>query len=118
MAREDLLTFLRSQPATVLADLLAELAADHDEVRKRLERMQLADSPAKLSASFGKQLAAWKRSRRFHDHGDAPGFAAKLEQWLNQVARELTPRVTFRIPSDSPSRLFERRLAAQMRHEL
>ncbi|MEP6502727.1 MAG: DUF6880 family protein [Betaproteobacteria bacterium] len=92
MAREDLLKFLRSQPATVLADVLAELAADHDEVRKRLERMQLADSPAKLSASFGKQLAAWKRSRRFHDHGDAPGFAAKLEQWLNQVARELTPR--------------------------
>ena len=92
MAREDLLTFLRSQPATVLADVLSELAADHEEVRKRLERMQLTDSPAKLSAFFGKQLAAWKRSRRFHDYEDATGFAAKLEQWLNQVARELTPR--------------------------
>jgi len=78
MAREDLHTFLRSQPATVLADVLSELAADHEEVRKRLERMQLADSPAKLSASFGKQLAAWKRSKRFHDYEDAPCPSSKL----------------------------------------
>lgn len=92
MPTEDLNAFLRRQPAAILADLLVELANDHPDVQKRLERLQLADSPSKLAATFRKTLAGWRRSQKYHEYKSVRAFAAKLEIWLHQVARELAPK--------------------------
>lgn len=92
MAQEDLTAFLRRQPAVTLADMLVELATDHPDVLKRLERWQLADSPAKLAAAFKKTLSGWRRSSKYYDYKSVRPFAAKLELWLDQVARELMPK--------------------------
>jgi hypothetical protein len=43
---EDLETFLRRQDAEDLLTVLLELASDHEAVRARLARMQLADGRA------------------------------------------------------------------------
>lgn len=92
MLSEALAAFLRRQSPAVLADVLIELANDHPDVRKRLERLQLADSPSKLASAFRKTLAGWRRSQTYQDYKSARLFAAKLELWLDQVARELTPK--------------------------
>lgn len=92
MPTEDLHAFLRRQPAATLADLLVELAKDHPDVDKRLQRLQLSDSPGKLAAMFKKTLTGWRRSRKYHDYKSVGEFAAKLELWLDQVARELAPK--------------------------
>ncbi|HJV71273.1 DUF6880 family protein [Ideonella sp.] len=89
---DSLEAILQRQPAATLAAVLVELAADHDAVRQRLARMQLADRPDKLAASFTKTLAAWKRSRRFYDYRQAREFGQELQAWLDQVARELAPK--------------------------
>lgn len=44
---EDLETFIACQPASALASVLLELAKEHEAVRKRLERLRLADRPDK-----------------------------------------------------------------------
>lgn len=92
MSQEDLNEFLRRQPASVLADVLIELANDYPDVHKRLERLQLADSPSKLAAAFRKTLGGWRRSRKYYDYKSVRAFAAELELWLDQVARELAPK--------------------------
>ncbi|MDR7299671.1 hypothetical protein J2X16_005041 [Pelomonas aquatica] len=92
MPTEDLIVFLRRQSASALADLLVELASDHPDVHKRLQRLQLSNSPGKLAAAFKKTLAGWRRSRKYHDYRAVSAFAAKLELWLDQVARELGPK--------------------------
>ncbi len=89
---EDLETFLRKQDADALVAVLLELTADHEAVQQRLARMQLADRPDKLAAGFGKTLAAWRRSTRFHGYREAREFGQALEAWLNQVACELLPK--------------------------
>jgi len=92
MPTEDLSAFLRRQPASALADLLVELANDHPDVQKRLQRLQLSDSPSKLATTFRKTLAGWRRSQKYHDYKSVRAFAGKLELWLDQVARELAPK--------------------------
>lgn len=92
MPTDDFHAFLRRQSPAALADLLVELANDHPEVDKRLQRLQLSDSPSKLAAMFKKTLASWRRSTKYHDYKSAGEFAAKLEIWLDQVARELAPK--------------------------
>ncbi|WP_022981332.1 DUF6880 family protein [Ideonella sp. B508-1] len=92
MPSEALAAFLHRQSPAVLADVLIELANDHPEVRKRLERLQLADSPNKLAAAFRKTLAGWRRTQKYQDYKSVRSFAAKLELWLDQVARELAPK--------------------------
>ena len=89
---ETLEDFLQRQPAPALAQVLLELSASHDAVRQRLARMQLADSPAKLAASFKKTLSAWRRSTKYYGYRESGEFARELEAWLEQVARELAPR--------------------------
>jgi hypothetical protein len=89
---EELASFLARQPGEVLVELLLELARDHDEVRARLARLQLADQPDKLAAGFRKTLNAWKRSTRFYAYREAGTFGRTLEGWLDQVERELLPR--------------------------
>lgn len=49
---ESLEAFLQRQDAAALAAVLLELAAEHEPVQQRLTRMQLADRPDKLVASF------------------------------------------------------------------
>ena len=92
MPSEALAAFVRRQSPAVLADVLIELANEHPDVRKRLERLQLADSPSKLASAFRKTLAGWRRSQTYQDYKSARLLAAKLELWLDQVARELTPK--------------------------
>ena len=41
---------------------------------------------------FRKTLAGWRRSTKYHDYKSVGEFAAKLELWLDQVARELAPK--------------------------
>jgi hypothetical protein len=71
---EDLETFLRRQDAATLAEVLLELANDHEAVQARLARVQLADRPDKLAAGFRKTLAGWRRSTRFHGYSEAREF--------------------------------------------
>jgi len=92
MRAESLQTFLKRQDASDLAAVLLELAAEHDAVRQRLARMQLADQPDKLAASFKTTLAAWRRSGKFYDYRASREFARQLSSWLDQVAREVVPK--------------------------
>ena len=89
---EKLETFVRRQDAVTLADVLLELAAEHDDVRKRLERLALSDQPKALATAFRKSLAGWKRSTRFFGYAEARHFGRELEHWLDQVERELLPK--------------------------
>jgi hypothetical protein len=72
--------------------VLLELAADHEAVKARLTRLQLADRPDKLAAGFRKTLNGWRRSKRFMVGGEAREFGRVLEAWLDQIARELMPK--------------------------
>lgn len=90
--KEDLGTFLRRQSTDVLATLLLEFADAHAEVRQRLERLQIADRPDRLAASFRKTFSAWRRQTRFLDYRASIEWAAEAETWLNQVERELLPK--------------------------
>ena len=89
---EDLGSFLRRQTAEDLVAVLLELAEDHDAVRARLARMQLADRPDKLAGGFKKTLTSLRRSKRFYGYREAGELARTLEGWLEQVERELQPK--------------------------
>ena len=88
---DDIETFLKHQDPATLADVLIELANEHEAVRARLARLQLADRPDKLAAGFRKTLTAWRRSSKFHSYREAGEFGRTLEAWLGQVERELLP---------------------------
>ena len=49
---EDLQTFLQCQDVPTLVAVLVELAEDHEAVKARLTRLQLADRPDKLAAGW------------------------------------------------------------------
>ncbi len=89
---EDLESFLQRQDLPTLIAVLLELSADHDAVRSRLERLQLADRPDKLAASFRRTLAGWRRATRFLPYRESREFARTLDAWLEQVRRELLPK--------------------------
>jgi hypothetical protein len=89
---ENLESFLRRQDLPTLIAILLELAADHDAVRSRIERLQLSDRPDKLAAGFRRTLAGWRRARRFLPLREAREFARQLDTWLEQVRRELLPK--------------------------
>ena len=89
---DDLESFLRQQDASTLVSVLLELAHDHESVRSRLARLQLADRPDKLASGFRRTLSGWRRSTRVLDLREAAEFARELETWLEQVARELLPK--------------------------
>jgi hypothetical protein len=111
---ETLDDFLQRQPAAALAAVLIELAGDHEVVRRRLVRMQLADRPDKLEASFKKGLAAWRRSTKCYGYRESRDFGRELQMWLDQVARELAPKdppaavVLFESFIESDAEWFER----------
>lgn len=90
-ATETLEAFVRREDAATLADVLLELAGEHDAVRKRLERLALAGQPKALTSAFRKTLAGWKRGRRFLGRGEARAFGHELQAWREQVERELLP---------------------------
>jgi hypothetical protein len=85
-------SFLTRQPPATLVQILLELAQAHEPVAERLTRLQLADRPDKLAAGFRKTLAAMQQTRKYHDYREAPAFGRMLEDWLEQVARELQPK--------------------------
>jgi hypothetical protein len=88
---EEHLEALRKQPKETLAALLAELAAKHPEVSDRLSRHALAHDPARLAAAFREQLQSWQRPSRFLPRSDAAGYGRELENWLDEIERELLP---------------------------
>jgi hypothetical protein len=90
---DDLETFLKRQDPSTLVGVLVELANDHEVVQARLARLQLADRPDKLAAGFRKTLTAWRRSSKFFSYREAGEFGRTLEAWLDQVDRELLPRI-------------------------
>ena len=89
---ETLEAFVRRQDATVLADVLIELATDHAAVQERLVRLQLSSQPKALAAEFRKSLTAWRRSTKYLGYPQAGAFGRELEAWLEQVERELMPQ--------------------------
>jgi len=84
--------FVRNLRPAQLADLLLELGADHEAVRKRLLRLMLADNPKRLAAGFRKTLSAWQCATTFYGYREAQAFGQELQDWLGQVERELMPR--------------------------
>ncbi len=90
--KEELDAFIRRQDAGALADVLLELAEAHPAVQKRLARMQLADKPDRLAATFRKTLAGWRRQNRLLDYRDSQEWGAEAQAWLAQIERELLPR--------------------------
>lgn len=91
-AKEEMASFLAKQDAPTLAQVLLELAEDFAPVYERLERLQLQDDPAALSARFNEQLQRWKNDDRFVAYKDAAAFGRELDVWVAQVQREVLPR--------------------------
>lgn len=89
---DELDVFLLAQDVPTLAGVLLELSHEHDAVRKRLDRLRLADRPSRLAASFRKSLNAWRRSTRYVSYAEAGAFGRELEHWLAQIERELLPK--------------------------
>ncbi|MBY0440506.1 MAG: hypothetical protein K2W80_20165 [Burkholderiales bacterium] len=88
---DELEFFLKRLDPSTLVSVLVELANEHEVVQARLNRLQLADQPDKLAASFRRTLTAWRRSTRCVPYGEAGEFGRTLEAWLAQVGRELLP---------------------------
>ena len=88
---DELTALVRTLDRETLATVLLELAADHETVRKRLERLRLTAQPRKLAAAFRTTLAGWRRSTRFVGYRESHEFGQELEAWLDQVDRELAP---------------------------
>jgi hypothetical protein len=88
---DERLEALRRQPKEALVVLLAELATTNSEAEARLARHALAADPARLAAEFRTRLQTWKRSRRFLGRSAAAAFARALEDWLDEIERELLP---------------------------
>jgi hypothetical protein len=91
-AKEEMASFLAKQDAPTLAQVLLELAEDFAPVYERLERLQLQDDPAALSARFNQQLQRWKNNDRYVACQDAAAFGRELDVWVAQVQREVLPR--------------------------
>lgn len=91
-AKEEMASFLAKQDAPTLAQVLLELAEDFAPVYERLERLQLQDDPAALSARFNQQLQGWKTNGRYVGYQDAAAFGRELDVWVAQVQREVLPR--------------------------
>jgi hypothetical protein len=98
--------FLRRQDGADVTTALLELANEHDDVRARLARMQLAGWPDKLAACFKTTLSGWRRSTRFLGDREAhEDFEAEIRArhgrksafWLvstERVAAGTTTRTT------------------------
>jgi len=91
-ARVEIGRFLASQDATMLAQVLLELAEDHAPVYQRLERLRLRDDPVALAAKFNQQLQRWENDDRYVHYQDAAAFSRELDAWVAQVEREVLPR--------------------------
>lgn len=91
-AREEIARFLASQDAPTLAQVLLELAEDHEPVYQRLVRLLLRDDPTGLRAQFTVQLQRWETDDRFVRYHDAAAFGRELDVWIAQVQREVLPR--------------------------
>ena len=81
-----------------LVSLLLELASGHDAVHERLDCIPLTNQSNQRSKGINnlvsglrKSLSGWRLSHEFHDYRSAPRFLGLLEDWLDQVAREVLP---------------------------
>jgi hypothetical protein len=90
--KDRLASFLASQDAPALAQVLLELAEDFPPVYARLKRMKARDDPAVLSAQFSLRLESWRIDDRFVRYEDAAAFGRDLQVWVMQVQREVLPR--------------------------
>jgi hypothetical protein len=89
---EKLEAFVRGQDAAMPADVLRELAAEHDDVRQRLARLALADPPKALAAANSSAAMSMRArasgsmqrhrpagSRKFSGSGTTPAIEAANE---------------------------------------
>src|SRR5688500_14105135 len=84
-AHDELLDYLRAQPAERLAGWLRELADADRDVEKRLRLYRAAEDPAELRKALGKMLNA----AGFLDYRASLAYARKLDVAVAQVARLL-----------------------------
>jgi len=91
-AKEGIARFLASQDVPTLAQVLLELAEDHEPVYQRLVRLGLRDDPTALRAQFTQELQRWEVDDRFVRFQDAAAFGRELDVWIAQVQREVLPR--------------------------
>lgn len=91
-AREEIVRFLASQDAPTLAQVLLELAEDHEPVYQRLVRLSVRDDSTALKAQFTPRLQQWAADDRFVRYEDAAAFGRELDVWIAQVQREVLPR--------------------------
>lgn len=90
--REELARFLASKDAQTLAQVLLELAEDHELTYQRLVRLSLQDDPTALKAHFEAQLRRWVTADQWIRYQDARAFGRELDVWIAQVQREVLPR--------------------------
>lgn len=90
--KEKMAGFLASHDAPMLAQVLIELAEDHEPVYRRLERLRLRDDPIALSAVFTQQLQRWETDDRWVRYQGVAAFGQELDVWVAQVQREVLPR--------------------------
>ena len=90
--KEEMAGFLTSQDVPMLAQLLIELAEDHEPVYRRRERLRVRDDPIALSAEFTRQLQRWETDDRWVRYQGVAAFGQELDVWVAQVQREVLPR--------------------------
>jgi uncharacterized Zn finger protein len=83
---DELLAFLRAQPAERLAGWLHELAQDDRDVEKRLQLYRAAEQPAVLKTALGKLIS----TGGFLDYRGAMRYAQRLEAGIEQLHDLLT----------------------------
>ena len=90
--RERMAGFLASQGVPMLAQVLIELAEDHEPVYQRLKRLRLSDDPVALSEEFTQHLQRWETDDRWVRYQGVAAFGQELDVWVAQVQREVLPR--------------------------
>ena len=78
---DELLAFLRAQPAERLAGWLHELAQDDRDVEKRLQLYRAAEQPAALKTALGKLI----NTGGFLDYRRAIRYAQRLDAGIDQL---------------------------------
>lgn len=78
---EELRSWLRDQPATILADLLWETAAYDDRLREKLSRRAVRAAGGNIDLSaYRKSIDRATHARDFIEYGEAWGYAEKVRQ--------------------------------------
>ena len=89
--RSELASFVTGLDSGALAEVLLDLADDHQAVRDRLRRLRLASDGKALSEAFTERLARWRDDDRYIRLQETGEFERELSVWLREVEREVLP---------------------------